>query len=46
MSVAVHHCSYRRFRLHFFSLVGDMLTVADKGLVVLDRLFENKKSVT
>lgn len=34
------------FRLLFFFLVGEMLTVADKGLVVLDRLFENKKSVT
>lgn len=32
--------------LSFFFLVGEMLTVADKGLVVLDRLFENKKSET
>jgi hypothetical protein len=46
MSVAVHHCSYRRFVFFFSMLVGEMLTVADKGLVVLDRLFENKKSIT
>lgn len=34
------------FRRLFLILVGEMLTVADKGLVVLDRLLEKKKSVT
>lgn len=41
-SVAIHHHSYLRFGV----LIGEMLTVVDKLLVVLDRLDGEKRSAT